>query len=99
MSLAKSIDAELPKSEQRFRNDLPSNMWFSRFKNRMQLSLRAPENISTARITMSSIEVRDKLFQSYSALVKKLKVSGDEIYNMDETGLQIVTKYLRRLLR
>ncbi len=41
---------------------------------------------------MSSTEVRDDLFQKYTAVVKKFGFTGDTIYNMDETGLQLVAK-------
>ncbi len=92
MNFAKEIDNMQPKEFQVFKNELPSNMWYSRFMQRNQLSLRQPENISVARIDMSTEEVRDELFEKYVALLKKYGFCSDEIYNMDETGLQLVSK-------
>lgn len=41
---------------------------------------------------MATAEVRDDLFNKYEALQKQQKFNPQCIFNMDETGLQIVSK-------
>ena len=61
-----------------FKSGQPSNRWFQRFMKRHDLSLRTPENLSDARLSMSTVSVRDEFFDTYSSLVAKLQVSGGQ---------------------
>lgn len=57
---------------------------------RHKLSLRTPENLSVARLQMSTYEVRDEFFDTLTAKISELKVGPAQICNMDESGIQIV---------
>lgn len=93
ISFAKEIDSRRPENERAWKDDeMPSAMWYHRFKERYNLSLRCPRNESVARSEMSTPEVRDEMFKRYNELLAKFKFTADVIFNMDETGMQIVTK-------
>lgn len=57
-----------------------------------KLSLWIGENLSLDLYDMCTEETKQDLFDVYSSLVKTLNVSSDEIYNVDESGMQVVTK-------
>lgn len=38
------------------------------------------------------INIRNELFETYSEFIKKLHISPNNLYNVDEIGLRIVTK-------
>ena len=68
-------------------------MWYSRFMRRHRLSLHSSRRRASACKQQNAcpVEVRDQLFDSYSKLLAQLPVEAQQIYNMDETELQIVT--------
>lgn len=78
--------AELPP----FKNNIPSQKWFLNFKKRNNLSMRKPQNISAARLAMSTEEVKTEFFTTlkkvYDELIPK-GLDGTTIYNSDEFGM------------
>lgn len=89
--LAYEIDALQPEEDRVF-SKLPSNMWYSRFSHRHNLSVRTAEGVSRDRLKMSTEEVRDEFFDKYEKIVKKFDLCANDIYNMDESGLRIVSR-------
>lgn len=78
-----------------FKQGKPSDRWYRRFMKRNNLTLRQPENMSAARFKMATEEVKAEFFERLSKFFKKLEAMGltpSEIYNVDETGLCVVTK-------
>lgn len=99
LHIAKQVDDSKPPAEQKFLNNLPTNGWFRRFSGRHNLVLRCPQNKSAARWDMENPEARDSLFNLLENLIEKYGISSTDIYNMDETGLQIVTKHPKVLTK
>lgn len=95
--MAKEIDDQ--QDYPVFKNSLPSNMWFSRFLQRNHLSLRTTLSKSLARLDMETPEIRDEFFNCYEAMIAKWNFTGADIYNEDETGLQLVCKSPRTLAK
>ena len=65
--------------------------WWSSFKRRHNLCLRASEPVAHYRATMANRAMMDDFFDKYEAKVSELNLENKPhlIYNLDETGLQI----------
>lgn len=88
----KSLAAEVCKKSgiEPFKNKLPTQRWFSGFKRRNKLSLRKPQNISAARLSMSTEEVKAEFFTSLKRIYEELIPRGLDattIFNSDEFGI------------
>lgn len=90
MLVAKEIDEK--QDHPVFKNELPSNMWFTRFLDRHKLSLRSTMSKSLARLEMELPAIRDEFFEAYAKIRNDYNISGKDIYNEDETGIQFVCK-------
>ncbi|XP_020298917.1 uncharacterized protein LOC109863135, partial [Pseudomyrmex gracilis] len=88
--VAKEIDEK--QDHPVFKNELPSNMWFTRFLDRHKLSLRSTMSKSLARLEMELPAIRDEFFEAYAKIRNDYNISGKDIYNEDETGIQFVCK-------
>lgn len=51
-----------------------------------------PENKSRVRYEAEDDDIRDNLFETYSGLVRQHCSTPSQIFNVDETDLQMVTK-------
>lgn len=73
---------------------IASKWWWSKFKERYNLSLRVPENLSAYRATMSNPVIIEDYFVKLNALLCKLGIKDQpsRIWNVDETGLAYVVK-------
>lgn len=90
IQLAGDVDA---KNETKvFKNSLPSKRWYKSFMARHNLTLRQPENLSSARSSMATSDVKEEFFNKLMNLIKELNISGADLYNVDETGLTLVNK-------
>lgn len=96
LALAKQLDTVQPTNQQVFKKELPSDMWYSRFMRRHRLSLHSSGRRASAseQRNACSVEVGDQLFDSYCKLLAQLPVDAQQIYNVDETELRIVTGQL-----
>lgn len=92
MNLASEVDQKAPEDERVFSEEGPTNSWFRRFKKRQALSVRLPENKSVVRFNAEDNEIRQDLFEKYIKIVDEHKLSPLQIFNMDETGFQLVGK-------
>jgi hypothetical protein len=94
MELADKIDKTIAATpnKRRFGNNGPTNSWFRRFKQRNKLSVRTAENKSVARYDAEESVIVDDFFEKYSKIVRENDLSPSQIFNMDETGFQVVCK-------
>lgn len=92
MNLATEVDKKAAEEDRVFGEDGPTTSWFRRFKKRQKLSVRTPENKSVARYNAEDAEIRQDLFQKYVKIVEENDLGPQQIFNMDETGFQIVAK-------
>jgi hypothetical protein len=74
------------------KNDMPSKRWFRSFKIRHNLSLRHAETLSIARANMIVEGVKDEFLKKRSKVITDLKLSGTDIYNVDESDLTLVNR-------
>ncbi|XP_011859301.1 PREDICTED: uncharacterized protein LOC105556801 [Vollenhovia emeryi] len=78
-----------------FKAGLPSQKWFIGFKKRNNLSLRQPQNISAARLSMTTESVKEEFFSKLKSVLDDLIPKGLDattIFNLDETGICTVLK-------
>ncbi|XP_065215246.1 uncharacterized protein LOC135841942 [Planococcus citri] len=68
-------------------------MWYTRYKSRHNFSLRTPEGVSCDRMNMSTEDKKEEFFKKYAVIMKKFNFNSNEIYNMDESGLQLVSRH------
>lgn len=92
MNLAQEVDKKAAEEDRVFGQQGPTSSWFRRFKKRQKLSVRTPENKSVARYNAEDGEIRQDLFQKYVKIVDENNLSPQQIFNMDETGFQLVAK-------
>lgn len=73
---------------------IASKWWWSKFKERYNLCLREPENLSAYRASMANPVIIQDYFQKLDSLLIKLEIKDkpNRIWNVDETGLSYVTK-------
>lgn len=65
--------------------------WLKNFMSRnRELSLRKPENTSLSRATSFNLSNVNIFFNNFERALNKIKVTGDRIYNLDETGVTTV---------
>lgn len=78
-----------------FKNGKPSLKWYRLFKKRQDLTLKRADNISANRQQMETREIKNEYFNKLKSLLDELIPKGLKpymIYNLDETGLTLVTK-------
>lgn len=90
LKLAAEVDAKREITV--FKNDLPSRRWYTSFMRRHNLTLRQPENVSAARSSMATEKTKIEFFEKLKSVVQELKITGSDLYNVDETGLTMVNK-------
>lgn len=90
LKLAGEIDAK--REVKVFKNALPSKRWYKSFMMRHNLTLRQPENLSAARNSMATEKTKEEFFEKLTEVIQELKITGCDIYNVDETGLTMVNK-------
>lgn len=73
---------------------IASKWWWSNFKERYNLCLREPENLSAYRASMANPVIIQDYFQKLDSLLTKLEIKDkpNRIWNVDETGLSYVIK-------
>lgn len=73
---------------------IASKWWWCKFKERYNLCLRVPENLSAYRASMSNPVIIQDYFHKLDNLLTKLNIKDEpsRIWNVDETGLSFVVK-------
>lgn len=73
---------------------IASKTWWRNFKQRYNLSLRVPENLSAYRASMANPTMVADFYVKLENLMKKINIfdKPNRIWNCDETGLAYVTK-------
>lgn len=85
--------AEKNKIPHPFKNETAGEQWFANFmKRNASLSLRQPEPTSIARARGFNRPQVELFFSNLKAVVDKHKIKLDNIYNVDETGIQTSAK-------
>lgn len=89
--LAKSVNREKLFNPDK---QIASKWWWSKFKERYNLTLRTPENLSAYRASMANATMIDDYFSKLELLLTKLDIMDkpDRLWNVDETGLTFVVK-------
>lgn len=89
--------AEKNKIAHPFKNEMAGEQWFTNFMNRHpDLSLRQPEPTSIARARGFNKPQVEIFFKNLKSVIDKHKVTLDNIYNVDETGIQTSAKNHQR---
>lgn len=88
--------AESAKRQHMFNTEkqVSSKLWWCKFKERYNLCLRVPENLSAYRASMSNPVIIKDYFNKLDCLLTKLQITdiASRIWNVDETGLSYVVK-------
>lgn len=76
-----------------FRNDTAGEQWYQNFMLRHpELKLRQPEPTSIARARGFNRPQVELFFQNLKAALDRYKITLDNMYNVDETGIQTSSK-------
>ncbi|KAK9688434.1 CENP-B N-terminal DNA-binding domain [Popillia japonica] len=59
---------------------------------RHNLTLRQPDNLSAAQSFMATEKTKQEFFEKLTNVMQDLKITGSDIYKVDETGLSMVNK-------
>lgn len=92
IELAAEVDLKAKESDRVFGEDGPTSSWFRRFKKRHGFSVRASENKSVVRYNAEGDDIRLDLYEKYQEIITTNNIGPLQIFNMDETGFQLVTK-------
>lgn len=91
--------AEKNKIQHPFTNDIAGEQWFTNFmKRHPQLSLRQPEPTSIARARGFNKPQVELFFKNLKTVMDKYNIAMDNIYNVDETGIQTSAKKPPRVI-
>lgn len=72
-------------------NEMMGQEWVRGFLRRHPtLSFRKPEAVSIARAHGFNKTAVAKFFENLESIITRYKLSGSQIYNMDETGMTVV---------
>jgi hypothetical protein len=72
-----------------FRKDRPSDKWWKAFKTRHpEVRLRRVKALSKQRSAAATRDMLNTFYADLQWLINTNKLSGDRIFNMDETGLE-----------
>ncbi|XP_018560825.1 uncharacterized protein LOC108903210 [Anoplophora glabripennis] len=85
--------AEKNKLPHSFKNGIAGEQWYSNFMRRHpELSLRTPESTSIARACGFNRPQVQRFFENLKTAREKHNLELDNIYNVDETGIQTSAK-------